>query len=504
MTSNSSRKEWVVMVYLATESSLAQENVFNLTEMKRIGVRKKLSDMANVIAWLETGPGPNEGIAYRLTGPTSGDPEEPLYPSTRRYYKEGQLSENIDHDLLKHRKGECPNCRTQYLKGTTYAERIVTFAKAVMEHYDANHYALILSGHGQGWVGDFMMQGADGRTALTLPSLRETLKRIMGLEQRKKLDLLGMDSCLMSMTEVCYEVQDYAKVLIGAEGFEPLAGWPYAAVLELIENWEKGEDPEDKRLKELAEKIVQSYVTYYSDYADAGISVDQSACDLGSAGLLASKVRELSNALKAGFDRLRSDLHPFKDQVILAHWESQQYRSGQYVDLYDFCERLGSRLSDIVKRCALADWEADIRAITSACKQVMDAIAKKEAGQDTQFVLKSCFSGPLVQHSHGVSMYFPWAKSLLDLEHYKGLAFTEETGWHQFLEAYLIKTQREPRPEWGADSASRDHAHTMRIAERTALGRFGFAFRNGSFNKDVESIIGGMSNPATQYGKCKC
>ena len=485
MTSNSSGKEWAVMVYLATESSLAQENVFNLTEMKKIGVRGKLRAKANVIAWLETGPGPSEGIAYSLTGSTSGDPEESPPPSTRRYYKEGQLSENIDHDLLKHRR-ECPNCRTQYLKGSTYAERIVTFVKAVMDHYEANHYALILSGHGQGWMGDFIMQGEDGRSALTLPGLKATLEKILGKEGRK-LDILGMDSCLMSMTEVCYEVQDHAKILIGAEGFEPLAGWPYASVLEQIEGWEEGNDDDenDERLKHLAKDIVEGYVTYYSDYADGGISVDLSACDLGKQKELAGAILVLSKALRVGFiESKNSDFERFKDHVILAHWECQQYRSGQYVDLYDFCKCLGKRLPEVSKEC----------------ENVMKVIGDCQADK---FILKSCYSGPLVQYSYGVSIYFPWAKPL-NLEQYSDLAFCKETQWDEFLNVYLEKTQRVRRGYSNSERESLGAPRARPIAEPTALRRLNYATRNGSFNKDIESIIGCMSNPATEYEECEC
>src|SRR5215831_6483478 len=219
MTSKDRHKEWTVMVYLATESTLAQENVFNLTEMKRVG--GSLNN-ANVIAWLETGPAPNEGIPYRLTGPTpSGSNEEPTHASARYYYKQGLLQENIDHHLLGHFNGHCKmrSCTekssgtTQKLTGTGYERWVVEFVKASIAHYQARHYALILSGHGQGWVGDFMMQGDDGRGALKLSDLKKMLVEAWGEPKagNERVDILGMDSCLMSMTEVCYEVQGHAK-----------------------------------------------------------------------------------------------------------------------------------------------------------------------------------------------------------------------------------------------------------------------------------------------------
>ena len=37
----------------------------------------------------------------------------------------------------------------------------------------------------------------------------------------KKIDILGMDACFMSMGEVAYEIRESVDVLVGAEGLEP-------------------------------------------------------------------------------------------------------------------------------------------------------------------------------------------------------------------------------------------------------------------------------------------
>ena len=43
----------------------------------------------------------------------------------------------------------------------------------------------------------------------------------------------------MGMTEVAYMVNKSAHIMIGAEGFEPMAGWPYALVLKAVKSLRK-------------------------------------------------------------------------------------------------------------------------------------------------------------------------------------------------------------------------------------------------------------------------
>src|SRR5262249_23659463 len=130
----------------------------------------------------------------------------------------------------------------------------------------ADNYMLILSGHGSGAVGDFL--GGNTPTARlairdlpeVLESFTEQLKKING---KKKIDVLGMDSCLMSMAEVAYEVHRYVDFMVGAEGFERNSGWPYARLLELLMT---SKDPLELSAEGMATAIVEDYTEYYENY----------------------------------------------------------------------------------------------------------------------------------------------------------------------------------------------------------------------------------------------
>src|SRR5262249_16035123 len=137
---------------------------------------------------------------------------------------------------------------------------------------------LVLSGHGSGAVGDFFNTD-DPPSALSIPELRSILESIVE-KPEDKIDVLGMDSCLMSMAEVCYELRNTVKFMVGAEGFEQNTGWPYHNILAALQA-EPTMGP-----KEFACAIVKEYIHYYSDYTVAGISVDHAACDLGQSSRL--------------------------------------------------------------------------------------------------------------------------------------------------------------------------------------------------------------------------
>ena len=62
----------------------------------------------------------------------------------------------------------------------------------------------------------------------------QELKRVLSAAHHllgRKVDLVGMDACLMTMLEVAYQIRDHAQILVGSEEVEPGDGWPYDAVL---------------------------------------------------------------------------------------------------------------------------------------------------------------------------------------------------------------------------------------------------------------------------------
>src|SRR5207245_995784 len=76
-------------------------------------------------------------------------------------------------------------------------------------------------------------------------------------------DVLGLDSCLMSMAEVAHEVRDYADYFVSSQGNIDDLGWPYR---DIMEDLKANIDNAHFGPKEFARTIVDDYVGYYVDY----------------------------------------------------------------------------------------------------------------------------------------------------------------------------------------------------------------------------------------------
>jgi hypothetical protein len=214
---------------------------------------------------------------------------------------------------------------------------------------------------------------------------------------KRKLDILGMDACLMSMAEVGYQIHASAAFTVGSEQTEPLEGWPYDTILtELVKN--PAMTPHD-----LSTVIVKKYIASYAHDA-----VTQSACDLLKADVLAAAVAGLGNALTAGLSDSTS-----RQRILAARFQAQSYEVADNIDLVDFCSLLAQTTlgSEIAKRC----------------QDVIQAV-------QSSYVVANGSRGESVKDSHGAAIYFPTA-AVSPL--YARLDFSQKTGWDRFLKAYL-------------------------------------------------------------------
>jgi len=420
-------KEWTVMVYLAGDNNLDSAGVIDLKEMKKVGSTEQI----NVIAQFD-----REGKAI----------------ATNRYYlrKGGTLAKDVVGSLGETNMGN-PLVLEDFIKWGT-------------KNYPAEHYLVVVWNHGNGWndenvyrVARNMMKlnikrrgevvlpakgaqkdsvsirriraigGKKFRHALFHTSIMKAItirgiaydddaqdfldniemKRLLASTKKilkRKIDILGMDACMMSMAEVVYQLRDSVSLTVGSEEVEPGDGWPYNRILAKLAK-KPAMTP-----SELAATIVNEYLASYP--ANAGVT--QSACDLSKAGLLASAVDQLADVLNSYL----SDA-AVRATVIECRLQAQAYDTPDYIDLYDFCGLLESKTGF-----------DDIRAACSAVKNMI---------QRDGVVIRSGYKGKNVKHSNGLSIYFP-QKSLSSL--YATLDFTKKTSWGKFLERCISYTRR--------------------------------------------------------------
>src|SRR5262249_31765988 len=248
---------------------------------------------------------------------------------------------------------------------------------------------LILSGHGSGAVGDFLTDdhvGNERNRSLSIPSLESALNEAQSHVRRslkiegKLIDVLGMDSCLMSMAEVCYQVRKSVDYLVGSEGFVQNAGWPYRSLLKKLCG--RIANHEELTPARIAGYVVQDYIAYYREYLPADVSVDMAACEIAKLGHLSEahdsksvrrRGKELTDLLipplrrcRPDGDSLSANERSIRDLVTMAHWRAQSYKFEQYTDLWDFCLQ--------IRELGKSSTDKLVKEIVGAAERVQNAI----------------------------------------------------------------------------------------------------------------------------------
>jgi Clostripain family len=534
------KNEWTVMVYLAGDNNLSEEMIYSIKEMYRVGTNEEFELIVKFDP-SAIGPEPQEYVISRekiedfkkriraetrakkravrsLTSVTPVTRE----PKDGTFNKDGflvRLASRTDKSssLSLGKRFKTPGGKPPRTRASSFQEppvpensadpqELQKFIRHSIQNHPAKHYMLVLSGHGSGAEGDFLPDvnpdsPGEPATSLSIPALGKVLKdaltnlkddtgkRILDENgNRVVIDILGMDSCLMSMAEVGFQVKDEVNCLVASEGFELNTGWPYHRILEVMKEklTRTTTGVSDLAAEDLANDIVEKYFDYYKDYQLAGASTDISACKLAGLESLATALRDLAQALNRALSRPR-----VKDAIVFAHWEAQSYKSDQYVDLWDFCDRLQQyqRGRGVPKT------------LIAQCEKVKSAI-------ENRVVLKSRYSGAAFQHSHGISVYFPWTESDFfpigprksnnsnSPSKYANLKFADRVGdWVEFLKNYLEETRRGRRNQQDNLDKNEEPKHPLRFDEpnETVLFVRGTTSNTSKATTDNETCT--MKNP---------
>ena len=401
----SRKRDWTVMLYLAGDNSLTEEMVLALQMIRDTG----LPDDLDIVAQLDpSGLGiPTQRYDFRRKPLDSSNPLE-------RY-----RVPCCEYDIDETNTGN-PDALSGFIDWATKGR-------------EAEHYMLIISGHGSGSTEDFLALDENPFDSLTIPELAKALADgCARLPQNqsggggKRIDILGMDACYMSMAEVCYEIRHHIDYVVGAESLEPEFGWPYHRLLAAAKAWADPRGrPRPMSAERLATMIVEEYVNFWADHDQAaGRSVDLAAIELRDGKI--AQVQAAVGALASALKRALADDEAL-GRVILTHWWAQSYKNDQFNDLYDLCIQARRQFP-----------EGDSFGVHAAAGLVMCALEGS--------VLLSCTSGWAYQHSYGLSVYFPWA---VIADEYATLDFASgDCGWFDFLACYLERSRRERREDW--------------------------------------------------------
>jgi clostripain len=212
--------EWTVMIYLDADNNLESAGIDDINEMEMVGS----SSDVNIVVQVDRIP--YSVLAANNEGHLD-DSSNSNWTNTRRHYITQDYDPyTINSQLIGSDLGELNMGDPQTL---------IDFASWAVTEYPAKKYLLVIWNHGGGFrspahTKDIAWDDTSGGDKITMPELEYALSAI-STQMGKKVDIVGMDACLMAMTEVAYQIKDYADILVTSEESEPNDGWPYDSIL---------------------------------------------------------------------------------------------------------------------------------------------------------------------------------------------------------------------------------------------------------------------------------
>lgn len=475
-TGKLTKARWTVMVYLGGDNNLTPNCITVLQQLEAVDYK----DDVCVLACFDSNTPWPKGSRY-------------LAINGKRKMNDEHLDWEIYNDLIvvedrAHNITAPDFCATDQLNGTPMKKPDVAvglqrFLRWAMEQREADHYMLVLYGHGPLVAGNTFLAQENPASAVRMKDLPTILTDVRA--KGRKLDILAFQNCAMNGIETAYEVKDYVDYMIGSQGLVLSYGWPYNKIVGTVVD-----NPADTP-KQITEKILKSCARHLIDFSVMDRSSEQSACDLSKlangtniTGAIKDLGAELQNAL--GFKEVPAPRDSTNgagdatqmvlkypiicDAVRLARLEAQSYWAETFVDIYDFCERLLKKCQgaivaqkDLISTLGLdGSWEArlyetefvkTLSRIMANCKDVMDRVK--------EMVPYSYYIGSELQYSRGLSIYFPWSMPrepytfnevsatehilITAFETYSGYEFCEISKWPDFLRSFYKATLRNVR-----------------------------------------------------------
>jgi len=395
----SGKAKWTVMVYMAGDNNLDGAALRDIEEMARVGSSKDVNVLVQLDRledkktrrFLITKGGGYEKDCLETFGETNtGDPkvlEDFLTWSAERY-----PAERCFLILWNHGSGWWEEAgsraavrRTSDARLRRSGSRSSLFCHKTDTPTPTAHRSICYDDH-------------SGGDALDNRELKDVLARACTLIGRK-IDILGMDACLMTMVEVAWQLRDSVEILVGSEIEEPNDGWPYAEIIAFLTAKPKS------KTHIVAKEVVKQYI---ASYRDEGETVTQSAINTAATAEIIQTLNPLAAEILSDFDKNR--------KLIEWAWErAPKFYDDNYLDLYAFARKLRSKNGGRIREKA----EALLAALRTG--RTKPLLCQGKLGRE-------------VAGTKGLSIYFP-ADSINPA--YRGLDFANDCRWAVFLERVL-------------------------------------------------------------------
>jgi len=379
---NREKAQWTYLVYMAADNDLEATAWQDINKMEQIG---STADVNIVVQWDNRGQYGSPGCRrYLITKNPTGEV--------------GNISSQIVGDL-----GEINSANP---------EQLVNFVKWGIKKYPAEKYAIILWNHGAGWREPtgidlerrrgrgicFDQSSNDFMSAGELNQALEEIYRNLG----RKIDFVGMDACLMGMTEIAYNLKDHCRYITFSES--SIYGWPYHYIL--------GDLTADPTIegRKLCQSTVVRFGQYWTEMGEEYYTTI-SAVDTGQVDELALSMDRFVMAVK------NSEMPNDKIKEAANETESIDAIFTDFKDLNLFMHNIIQKVED-----------PDVR---ESAVDVQEHIKKT--------VIFESHGGQFSTHTAGLTIWLP-EKTRYEqfIGNYLSLPFCQFTRWNEVLEKMEI------------------------------------------------------------------
>ena len=382
--------KWVFMVYLDADNNLESAGISDFNEMEMAGS----TDEVAIVVLMDRIPGYDS---------SNGNWTDARIYLVERDADPEKINSKLLADLGEVDMGD--------------PATLIYFVNYTVTHFPAEHYALVIWDHGNAWKRDpasthvrgVAWDESSGEDYLTEQELIYALKEINSFTH---IDLLGFDVCLLGMIEVAYDLAPYASVYVASQDYEPLDGWYYTPFLQaLVAN-------PNMTARELAIEIVKAYGYYYTNINPDELTT-LAAIDLERMRANFTQAFEYASLYMLYNVFFQPDI---SEKIRNVRLQTETTGSGEYVDLYDFFERLS---------------KADFWLTGSYDPRPL--LNRTLAAYNDMLI--ASWAGPLHPNAHGFSIYMPPnVDSYLEWRYwyFEQTLFAQQSVWSWFLEYYFM------------------------------------------------------------------
>ena len=263
-------------------------------------------------------------------------------------------------------------------------QTLIDFVTWAMQTYPAKHYALNISTHGAGWLGNGPDE-TNNNDQLQLPELVQALTTIKANTGIDQLDLIGFDACLMGQLEVYRALVPFTKYVLASEEVIPGDGWEYSVPFtKLTQN-------PTMDAKELGTTIIDDYMAYYAGPGH------RTQVDLGL--IDENKIPAVVDALKAFTDSADQDTLDKLSALGVARVNAQHFdnETNQTIDPYSGANIYSS--IDLISFMNLVSGQLGIDPDLKAAAETVVTAAQDAIVQSS--------ADAALPDAHGMAIYFP-------------------------------------------------------------------------------------------------